>query len=406
MTTPPPHPTPIWWDDLPRDLAIRLARATGATDEQIAAASSELDLAEAARQHLCHDHRADPASVARDTPDPEMTGFVHDAAHMYPDAPWGEVVVTGQATAWWQTRDWDREPQPTEDPAEWRAFFREVLGRDMPLNAEHEAQIQRFDAADLLTRDMWTNGPDGTSYLHGFDAGALAAERAGLSFPHLHQQRYHQRQVAEYAQRQRDLQERIRELTDGDFEVSSYCAYQAARDGTDLDLVVEEHRQGELFDARVELGLLPGQYEVTEDEVEAYWAARQLARAQPSDGTVVLNPGRPSPQVDAAADPGAAAGPGRIPRLRPGRQRDAGRVRFPGPSGDRAGEQLTSPGWTKWLLLGRQTGPSGQVTMIPAQPPACLGGCQRGRQPPCHGQYRELWEVSSTDQAIRGGGPQ
>ena len=147
-------------------------------------------------QHLCHDHRADPAAVARDAPDPEMAGLIHDAAHMYPGAPWGEVVVRGQAGAWWLTRDWEREPQPIEDPAEWKAFFRQVLGRDMPLNAEHEARLKQLDAADLLTRDMWTNGPDGTSYLHGFDAAALASERGGLSFPHLYQQRYLQLSAA------------------------------------------------------------------------------------------------------------------------------------------------------------------------------------------------------------------
>ena len=52
-------------------------------------------------RHLRHDHRADPAAVARDAPDPEMAGLIHDAAHMYPGAPWGEVVVRGQAGAWW-----------------------------------------------------------------------------------------------------------------------------------------------------------------------------------------------------------------------------------------------------------------------------------------------------------------
>jgi hypothetical protein len=91
---------------------------------------------------------------------------------------------------------------------------------------------------------------------------------------------YHQDQVAEYARRQRALQERIRELTDGDFEVPSRCAYQAARDGTDLELVIEEHRQNELSDARLDLGLLPGRYQVTEGEVETYWAVQHLAAAR------------------------------------------------------------------------------------------------------------------------------
>jgi hypothetical protein len=147
-------------------------------------------------QHLRDDHRADPSAVAQDAPGQEIARFVHDAAHMYPDAPWGEVVVRGQAEAWWYARDWEREPRAFEDPAAWRAFFREVLGRDMPLNAEHEARLKQLEAADQLDRDMWANGPDGTSCLHGFDAAALAAERGGLSFPHLYQQRYLQLRAA------------------------------------------------------------------------------------------------------------------------------------------------------------------------------------------------------------------
>ena len=165
-----------------RELAVK-SEEPGGTGQLQAAMAGQW-------QHLRHDHRADPAAITRDAPDLEMAKLIHDAAHMYPDAPWGEVVVRGQAGAWWQARDWEREPQPIEDPVEWRAFFREVLGRDMPLNAEHEAKLEQLDAADLLTRDMWTDGPDGTSYLHGFDAAALASERGGLPFPRLYQQRY------------------------------------------------------------------------------------------------------------------------------------------------------------------------------------------------------------------------
>ena len=141
-------------------------------------------------QHLRQEHGADPATVARDAPDRKMAGLIHDAAHYFPDATWGEAVVLGQAEAWWQTRDWEQESQPKENPAEWRAFFREVLGLDMPLNAEQNARLNQLDAADLLTPEMWTEGPDGDCYLHGFDAAAMAAERGGLLFPHLYQQRY------------------------------------------------------------------------------------------------------------------------------------------------------------------------------------------------------------------------
>ena len=91
---------------------------------------------------------------------------------------------------------------------------------------------------------------------------------------------YHQDQVAEYARRDRALRERIRELTDSDFEVPSWCAHQAARDGTDLELVIEEHRQNELADARMDLGLLPRRYQVTDGEAETYWAVQHLAAAR------------------------------------------------------------------------------------------------------------------------------
>jgi hypothetical protein len=162
-------------------------------------------------QHLCDEHGADPATVAQDAPAPELAGRIHDAAHLYPAAPWGEVVVRAWAEAWWEARQWQyrerpeitaqikllraghagqRDPWVMEDPAEWSAFFREVLGRDMPRNAEHEARLHQLEAAELLTRDMWTNGPDGTSYLHGYDAAELAAERGGISFPKLHELRY------------------------------------------------------------------------------------------------------------------------------------------------------------------------------------------------------------------------
>jgi hypothetical protein len=179
-------------------------------------------VAAAEHQHLCYEHGADPATVARDAPTPELAGRVHDTAHLYAGAPWGEVVVRAWAESWWQARQWqcqelpevaaqvqsragdarqraitrdmtrtgEQEPQVMEDPAEWRAFFREVLGRDMPRNAEHEATLHQLGAAGLLTPSMWANGPDGTSYLHGFDIGDLAAERGGLSFPQLHELRY------------------------------------------------------------------------------------------------------------------------------------------------------------------------------------------------------------------------
>ena len=98
-----------------------------------------------------------------------------------------ELLRAGDARQQALTRDitetGKRQPWVMEDPAEWRDFFRKVFGRDMPRNAGHEARLHQVNAAELLTPDMWTNGPDGTSYLNGFDAAALAAERDGVLVP-------------------------------------------------------------------------------------------------------------------------------------------------------------------------------------------------------------------------------
>ena len=84
---------------------------------------------------------------------------------------------------------------------------------------------------------------------------------------------YHRQQVAGYAHRKRALQEGIRQLRDGTFEVPSWCARRAERDGIDIAVVIEDYRLGALTDAHVELGELPRQYQVTEDEARAYGAA-------------------------------------------------------------------------------------------------------------------------------------
>ena len=39
------------------------------------------------------------------------------------------------------------EPSAKDDPEEWRAFFLEMHGRDMPLNAEYQAELHRIEAA-------------------------------------------------------------------------------------------------------------------------------------------------------------------------------------------------------------------------------------------------------------------
>ena len=91
---------------------------------------------------------------------------------------------------------------------------------------------------------------------------------------------YHRDQVAECAHSQRGLQEKIRQLEDGDFEVPSWSADQAAQSGTGLELAIAEHRAAAILDARARLAALPGAYKVTDDEVHAYWAARHHTAAQ------------------------------------------------------------------------------------------------------------------------------
>ena len=134
-----------------------------------------------------------------------------------------------------------------------------VPGNELALE-ELAGQQRQLLAAEARSALLWID-------LEGKSQGEVAAE-------------YHHDQVTQYAHRQRALRERIRDLTDGDFVVPSWCVSQAARAGVGLELVIEHHRRGELADAQMGLGLLPGRYEVTEGEVGAYWAAEHQAAAR------------------------------------------------------------------------------------------------------------------------------
>lgn len=201
-------------------------------------------------RHLIDEHRADPGNVARDAPTLEQLRRTHDAARKNPYAPWGQVVMQTRADAWWAERDRQYKNRPEvlaeieqlraeaaernakinayfeslerriaagdpraqetlnealtrdaldsdppessarEDPAEWRAFFREVLGRDMPLNAEYEAEYYSIDAAAPPDVNGWAAEYYEVNYPRGFDYGELAAERGELTFEQLLAQRY------------------------------------------------------------------------------------------------------------------------------------------------------------------------------------------------------------------------
>jgi hypothetical protein len=47
------------------------------------------------------------------------------------------------------------EPSAKDDPGEWRAFFRQEYGRDMPLNAEYQAQKHQIEAAAPADMGGW-----------------------------------------------------------------------------------------------------------------------------------------------------------------------------------------------------------------------------------------------------------
>jgi hypothetical protein len=88
------------------------------------------------------------------------------------------------------------EPSAKEDPDEWRAFFREVLGRDMPQNAAYEAENYRIDAAAPPDVFGWAAGYYEGHYPRGFDYGELAAERQGMSLEQLYVRRYRELQAS------------------------------------------------------------------------------------------------------------------------------------------------------------------------------------------------------------------
>ena len=91
----------------------------------------------------------------------------------------------------WQAVETDPpEPSAKDDPGEWRAFFQQEYGRDMPLNAEYEAQKYRVEAA--VPPDV---GGMAAAYFEandpwGFDFDELAAEQQGLSVEELYADRY------------------------------------------------------------------------------------------------------------------------------------------------------------------------------------------------------------------------
>jgi hypothetical protein len=78
------------------------------------------------------------------------------------------------------------EPSAKDDPGEWRAFFRQQFGRDMPLNAEYEAQKHRIEAAAPADVGGMAAAYFEANDLSGFDPFELAAERQGMTVAELY----------------------------------------------------------------------------------------------------------------------------------------------------------------------------------------------------------------------------
>lgn len=98
-------------------------------------------------------------------------------------APGAERALAGAYT--WQAVQTD-PPEAKDDPAEWRAFFRQEFGRDMPMNAEHEAEKHRIQAAVPADVGGMAAAYYEANYPRGFDADELAAERYGVSVSKLY----------------------------------------------------------------------------------------------------------------------------------------------------------------------------------------------------------------------------
>jgi hypothetical protein len=98
--------------------------------------------------------------------------------------PGAEQALT-EAYTWQAVETGPPEPSAKDDPGEWRAFFRQEYGRDMPLNAEYEAGRHRIEAAAPADVGGLAAAYFEANYPRGFDPAQLAAERQGVSVEEL-----------------------------------------------------------------------------------------------------------------------------------------------------------------------------------------------------------------------------
>jgi hypothetical protein len=91
-----------------------------------------------------------------------------------------------EAYTWQAVQTDPPEPSAKDDPGEWSAFFRQEYGRDMPLNAEYEADRHRIEAAAPPDVGGMAAAYFEANYPHGFDPAELAAEQQGVSVEELY----------------------------------------------------------------------------------------------------------------------------------------------------------------------------------------------------------------------------
>ena len=95
-----------------------------------------------------------------------------------------------EAYTWQAVETGPPEPSAKDDPGEWRAFFQQEYGRDMPLNADYEAEGHRIEAAAPADVGGMAAAYFEANYPRGFDFDELAAERQGVSVEELYAGRY------------------------------------------------------------------------------------------------------------------------------------------------------------------------------------------------------------------------
>ena len=97
--------------------------------------------------------------MARDAPTPDLRGRIHDAAHMYPDASWGEIVMRGRAEAWWEKRELQYQERP-EVAAQIERLRAEAVQRNAGQQAAHSETLDALETGRGNHRP-WKIPPNG-----------------------------------------------------------------------------------------------------------------------------------------------------------------------------------------------------------------------------------------------------